>query len=245
MDEQRVDHSIQVSNNRFNVLHHDTQPENNETDDIPVLNQLNDIKHNDNNVTVRNNKSGKRKKKESRKNSKWTHDSTTDVQDRKVVSILGDSILKDVKGYELSSEENKVLVKSFSGAAVECMTHYIQPTMKLKPDVLILHCGANNLKYEKPPEELAEEIVKLAKDAASLSENTSIIVSGTVERNDTFKDIVKEVNKNLEKMCNKRNIGYLDHPNIKAGAHINRSKLHLNHKLTSLITKNLRIIFSD
>ena len=40
---------------------------------------------------------------------------------RDVTVILGDSIIKDVKGWELTDDSNKVVVKSFSGATTSQM----------------------------------------------------------------------------------------------------------------------------
>ena len=42
-------------------------------------------------------------------------------QSKDVTVILGDSIIKDVKGCELSDELNKVVEKSFSGATTSQM----------------------------------------------------------------------------------------------------------------------------
>ena len=50
----------------------------------------------------------------------------------KKVFIVGDSIVKHVKGYELtqSLENCKVHVKDFPGARVRCMQDYVQPTLR-------------------------------------------------------------------------------------------------------------------
>ena len=46
----------------------------------------------------------------SRNNNKET------AKNKKVISIVGDSTLKEVRGHELSTVEKRVLVKSFPGA---------------------------------------------------------------------------------------------------------------------------------
>ena len=60
-------------------------------------------------------------------------DTNADVTNR--VFIIGDSIVKHIRGYELSQrvENCKVFVKSFSGAKVRCMEDYIQPTLREMP----------------------------------------------------------------------------------------------------------------
>ena len=48
------------------------------------------------------------------------------------VFIMGDSILKHTRSYELSQrvENCKVFVKSFSGAKVRCTEVYVHPTLR-------------------------------------------------------------------------------------------------------------------
>ena len=47
-----------------------------------------------------------------------------------VTAILGDSIVKDMKGWKLSDDKNKVVVKHFSGAKTKDMESYIIPTLE-------------------------------------------------------------------------------------------------------------------
>ena len=77
--------------------------------------------------------------------------------------IVGDSLLKDVKGWELNdrcgSEEN-VYVKSFNGSTVSDMESYVKPTIERKPDCIVLHVGTNDLGKKSESEvEIAESIV--------------------------------------------------------------------------------------
>ena len=46
-----------------------------------------------------------------------------------VTVILGDSIVKDVKGWKLSDEKHKVVVKHFRGAKTKVMESYITSTI--------------------------------------------------------------------------------------------------------------------
>ena len=47
-----------------------------------------------------------------------------------VTVMLGDSIIKDVKGWKLSDKKNKVVVKHFSGAKTKDMESYSHPRTK-------------------------------------------------------------------------------------------------------------------
>ena len=55
-------------------------------------------------------------------------------QGRKTVVVAGDSIIKYVKGWELSNSEQNVAVKSFSGATIEDTNDFLKPTIRRQPD---------------------------------------------------------------------------------------------------------------
>ena len=59
-----------------------------------------------------------------------------------VTTILGDSIISKIEGYWMSKKLNNNKndqVKSFAGAKVECMSHYVKPTIDKKFELVILH----------------------------------------------------------------------------------------------------------
>ena len=65
----------------------------------------------------------------------------------KTTVILGDSIIQNLQGFKLGKEINqRVVVKSFSGATTQDMKSYIQPTINNAPDRICLHIGTNDLK---------------------------------------------------------------------------------------------------
>ena len=57
-------------------------------------------------------------------------------------------------------------------------------------------------------------------------------------RNDKFKEKAAQVNKNLEKLCTERNIYFINHGKNILPQHLNKSKLHLNRKGSSILTSN-------
>ncbi|CAB4046059.1 Werner syndrome ATP-dependent helicase-like, partial [Paramuricea clavata] len=73
-------------------------------------------------------------------------DNNTGEKSGKLAFIAGDSILQHVHGWELSSDEQRVSVKAFSGSSVEDMQDYIKPLIRKKPDTMILHVGTNDIK---------------------------------------------------------------------------------------------------
>ena len=77
-----------------------------------------------------------------------------------VTVILGDSVVKDVKGWKLSDEKNKVVVKHFSEAKTKDKGSYIIPILEQNPETIIIHCGTYDLKSDRSPEEIARDITK-------------------------------------------------------------------------------------
>lgn len=69
----------------------------------------------------------------------------------------------------------KVVVKSFSGATTACMEQYIKPSLRQKPNELIIHTGTNDLSSNKTPSQISKSIIDLAVTFANL--NTKVAVS--------------------------------------------------------------------
>ena len=71
---------------------------------------------------------------------------------RETVVVAGDSIVKFVKGWELSNAERNLSVKSFFGATLNDMTDFLKPTGRKQPDKLIIHASTNDLRRSNPNE---------------------------------------------------------------------------------------------
>ncbi|CAB4015256.1 Scavenger receptor cysteine-rich type 1 M130 [Paramuricea clavata] len=75
------------------------------------------------------------------------------------ITILGDSMIKMIKPPKLRQLSRligeKGNIKTFPGATINDMNHYIQPTMKKQPKLVILHVGTNDIqRYVKNPTKL-------------------------------------------------------------------------------------------
>ena len=106
--------------------------------------------------------------------------------------ILGDLIIQNLLGFKLGKLTNqRVLVKSFSGATAQDMKSYIQPTINNAPDRVCLPIGTNNLK-SKAPNDIANTIVDLAKTIQSTC-GTEVISSELTTRKHAHKESVKSV----------------------------------------------------
>ena len=144
--------------------------------------------------------------------------------------ILGNSIVKDVKGWKLSDDKNKVVVKHFSGDKTKDMESYIIPTLVQNPETIIIHSGTNGLKSDSSPEEIARDIIKLT--TSCKTQTNKVILSSIVPRYGNLNEKATRVNKCLKKECEARNICFIDHRNISPKYNCNRSGLHLNYSGT-------------
>ena len=116
-------------------------------------------------------------------------------RETKTIAIIGDSILKDIDQLKvrkgLASNE-KLYVKYYSGATVTDMESYVIPKKSFENDLIILHCGTNDLRSIKKPNDIVDEIIKLVFDMKT--EKKELMISGIVPRRDHFNSKGKEVN---------------------------------------------------
>ena len=163
-------------------------------------------------------------------------------QTRKTAFIIGDSMVKKIDGYLLTSSVNHkyiVKVRPFLSAKTIDMLDYIKPTKRdFNPDVYLLHVRTNDLSSNKSPEQISMDILNLA-NSLKLDNNT-VIVSSIVPRDDENKKKADEVNIILEELCNANDVGMISHRNINPKRHLNRSRLHLNDAGVSLFVRNFR-----
>ena len=80
-------------------------------------------------------------------------------------------------------------------AFVENMNDYIMPSLRKKPDEMILHVGTINIKYDDP-QEIAEKIVQLATTIQHHSSSTKVTISSLIIRDDANLNLkINEVNR--------------------------------------------------
>ena len=60
------------------------------------------------------------------------------------IIIVGDSIVKHLTGPGISKKSN-INIKTNPGATTEDITDYIKPSVRKKPDFLLVHSGTNDL----------------------------------------------------------------------------------------------------
>ena len=191
-----------------------------------------------------------------------TSNSAQSTDQKPCVIIAGDSMLKFINGRKLSSQisnQSLTYVKAFPGATVEDMSDYIMPSLRRKPEEVILimyksnnfmdviikhrfafviHVGTNNLKSSEP-REIAEGIVNLGLKIQNHSPDCKITISSLISRSDqTLNGKIKDVNKIVNQFAKQNAWRTIPHSNIK-NEHLNASGLHLNVQGTKLLAKNL------
>ena len=184
------------------------------------------------NSKTHNNKSIKNKTTRSSRNYREKN------KQRKTV-IIGDSMINGVKPWEMrKSLKQNVQLKSFAGAKVDDMEHYIIPSKNIGANVYILHVGTNDVRSEKTPNEIAESVMEAA-SSLSTQEN-EVMVSGLCKRGDDL-DLNKKVllvNAVLKRKCKQTGMIYICNENIDESKHLNGSKLHLNREGDSILASN-------
>ena len=154
---------------------------------------------------------------------------------KQLVFIAGDSIIRHVQGWDLSTNDKHVAVKSFSGARIADMDDYLRTLLRKKPDEIILHVGTNNIRNVSP-RSMAEGIVNLVTQTQHDSPTTHLTISPLLPRSDNldFNDKIWEANKILKSFCSSRGLTLLRINNIDLTC-LNRRGVHLNRKGASLL----------
>ena len=150
-------------------------------------------------------------------------------------------MVKHVYGWELKErcgDDCNIYVKTFPGAITKDMYSYSQPSIERKSNIAILHVGTNDLVTRKSEVEISQGIIDLAEHIKN--HGIEVVVSGIIARGEKHLDREREkVNFILEDLCSEKKLTFIDHPNIVAIKHLNRSKLHLNSLGDTILTNNL------
>ena len=75
---------------------------------------------------------------------------------KNVTVILEDSLVKDLKGRELSIDKQKVLVKSYKGGEMSHIHWPAKPTIEKTPEDIIIHCGSNVVSKDANTKKIAQ-----------------------------------------------------------------------------------------
>ena len=136
-------------------------------------------------------------------------------------------------------EDTKVNLKYFPGATMEDMESYVIPPLRRNPDEVIIHVGTNDLR-DKTSRQVAESVVNLSDNILQNSTANKVSISSVIHRNDdlALNSKISECNKILKSFASNRKWGYIDNSKI-GSTMLNKGGLHLNHKGSSALAKNI------
>ena len=161
---------------------------------------------------------------------------------KKKVFIIGDSMIKKVDGYLLTTSikhKNIANVRPFLAAKAVDMFYYAKPVQKdFDQDAYILHISTNDLTTDKKPDEICSEISRLVK--VLKTHKNKIVISTIVPRGDACNTKVEKVNFLLKEFCENNGIDLISHDNISIKRHLKKRKLHLNDTGISRFVRNIR-----
>ena len=166
---------------------------------------------------------------------------TPTKRSRPRVAILGDSMLKHLNPRKLQNGLNhRITIKTFPGATTDDMVHYVQPTLKTRPERIILHIGTNDLK-SKFPDILAQSVAGLGEAIKRGNKDIKLTFSSIIIRNDEagIAEKVTCYNELLNKLCAKHNWDVIDNKNIDR-FHLNNYGTHLSKKGSGALAKNIK-----
>ena len=114
------------------------------------------------------------------------------------------------------------------------MHEYVKSLVRSSPDHSILRVCTNDLSSDKSPEKIARSIIDLVTSIKNKTHDVSI--SNIIIRAGDKKLEEKryEVNSFLGKLCKENNRYLIDNFTRTKRNHLNKGKLHLNHKGTKL-----------
>ena len=121
----------------------------------------------------------------------------------KKVFIVGDSSIKNITGTRIS-RTNSVKMRPHPGATTADICDYIKPELRHKPDVIIIHCGTNDIENEI---NTVKKIKKLVKEIDEYDKQNphKVVTSSLIKSYDKdFNDDIANINEKLQRFCNGR-----------------------------------------
>ena len=174
-------------------------------------------------------------------NAKMRHPQEKENRNKKSwrnICIIGDSMVKQITGPGVS-KNGQVQVKTHAGATAEDIIDYIKPTIRQKPDIVIIHSGTNDLIKDVNTMSRVRKVVAAVKEIDTEGK-IKLGFSGIVARDDINKEEDTVITNNrLEKYCKGNEFFFINNSNIDVSC-LNKSKLHLNRKATHYLANNFR-----
>ena len=107
-------------------------------------------------------------------------------------------MVKDIYGWEISDNYEKIVVKQFSGSTTEDVITYIKPPLNFNPGCFVIHVGTNALRSDQARETTVRNVVDVVNNSKT---DIKKLISSIVPRRDNLNGKVRQVNIFLKKLC--------------------------------------------
>ena len=112
------------------------------------------------------------------------------------------------------------------------MCDYIKPELCHKPDVLIIHCGTNDIEKEINTLKKIEKLVK-AIDEHNKQNPPQVVISSLIKRYDQdFNNDIANINEKFQRFRNIICVHFIESNNIDRSC-LNKRKFHLSRRGSS------------
>ena len=133
---------------------------------------------------------------------------------------------KYVNGKEVS-RNNSVKVRSHPGATADDFNDYVRPTVRKKPNLIIIHSGTNDIQNNVNTLQKIKKVIFSIKKYDT-DDKIKIALSSIIHRSDhDFEDKINENNRKLENLCKGAGVIFINNSN-SGSTSLNRDKLLLN-----------------
>ena len=160
------------------------------------------------------------------------------TEKQKKIFIVGDSMIKNITGTGIS-RDHTVKIRPRAGATSIDMSDYKKPELRHQPDVIILHCEANDISNEinalKKLKKLLKEI-----EGYDTHKKPQVVISSLIKRYyQDFNEDIKSINEKIPRLCTSKGLSFIDNSNIHKSC-LNRSKPHLNRRGSSFLANSFK-----
>ena len=252
----QIDKPSITCENRFNVLSHESH-ENHESNNGKFKEKLS-TNHIVNKTT--NTSKGTVFKSSPLKNTRWPNPVINPYPDRErytkdnsnnslKIRIISDSIPKGihVKEFNRYIHAGNARFKSFPGASISNLNHYISPTLvEEKPDIVIIHVGINNKLNENlnaNDHDVVDGILEIGNKCVRNGVK-KVLISSIVKCRRVDESRIININTMLKEKCQNYDFIYLDNDNIE-DIHLWKDGLHLNDQGKIILARNFIDYIND
>ena len=108
-------------------------------------------------------------------------------------------MVKHVNGREVC-RDNSVKIRCHPGATTDDIIDYVRPTARKKPDMIIIHTGANDIQNKVNALQKVRTVITTIKEI-DVNYEIQIAFSSVIHRDDQdFEEEMKEINRKLENL---------------------------------------------